>query len=836
MSIKRRTRAAICMLAMVATSVATAGVAFADPGVTPSTVTLNLPPGGSTTIDKTVSTPPIPPNPDIVFLVDTTTSMGPVISNVQSNAPAILSNVQSAQPTAQFAVAEYKDTDDEPGFPAFQVLQDLTASQSAAQTGLNNLTPLSGGGSDAPEDGINGLWQVASGAISYRPGSARVVVWIGDSSSHDPSNGHTLFDAVTALNAHNVRVIALDVGPTPNQISDGLDAAGQATVVTTSTDGHLFSGVSPSQVSNTILDGLSNLPVTVTYSLSGCDPDLTVSESPSSRTVTSGDDANFTETVTVSPSAVPGSTLHCTVDFLLNGSSQPGFSESITEHVPKATPAISTTPSGSVPAGGNLSDTAHVSGGFSPTGNVTFQLFGPGDTSCSTPIATRVDSLSGGTASSGNVASGGVGTYRWVASYGGDAHNNAVTSPCGSETVVVVKATPAIATTPSGSVPAGGDVSDVAHVSGGFVPTGSVTFTLYAPGDTTCATPIATRVGALAGGSAASGNIAVGGVGTYNWVARYSGDANNNPVTSPCGDEQVVIVKATPTIATTPSGTVPAGGIVSDSATIAGGYLPTGDVTFTLYAPGDTTCTTPLATRVGALTGGAAASGNVTIGAAGTYNWVATYNGDANNNPVTSPCGDEQVIVTPQTLTGRAYGLSAKATLLGLSLVNVLPTPDTGPIVTTSSSSTSVPCVATLGGLVGAHVLCANVTTTAFPGKSVASASVDDTTVGIPGIPVISLAAVQSTSTTTCGGSSGSTTIAYLKVGGTVVISQPTNIAPNTTINVGVVKLVLNEQKVISGPDAGLTVNAVHVTVNALGLAKTDVVLASSESDIGNCP
>jgi hypothetical protein len=194
------------------------------------------------------------------------------------------------------------------------------------------------------------------------------------------------------------------------------------------------------------------------------------------------------------------------------------------------------------------------------------------------------------------------------------------------------------------------------------------------------------------------------------------------------------------------------------------------------------------------------------------------------------------VIVTPQTLTGRAYGLSAKATLLGLSLVNVLPTPDTGPIVTTSSSSTSVPCVATLSGLVGAHVLCANVTTTAFPGKSVASASVNDTTVGIPGIPVISLGAVQSTSTTTCGGSSGTTTIAYLKVGGTVVIAKPTNIAPNTTINVGVVKLVLNEQKVISGPDAGLTVNAVHVTVNALGLAKTDVVLSSSESDIGNCP
>jgi len=31
-------------------------------------------------------------------------------------------------------------------------------------------------------------------------------------------------------------------------------------------------------------------------------------------------------------------------------------------------------------------------------------------------------------------------------------------------------------------------------------------------------------------------------------------------------------------------------------------------------------------------------------------------------------------------------------------------------------------------------------------------------------------------------------------------------------------------------------VNAVHATVNALGLAKVDLIVASSKSDIGNCP
>jgi hypothetical protein len=231
-----------------------------------------------------------------------------------------------------------------------------------------------------------------------------------------------------------------------------------------------------------------------------------------------------------------------------------------------------------------------------------------------------------------------------------------------------------------------------------------------------------------------------------------------------------------------------------------------------------------------------ASSGNVPAGGAGTYNWVATYNGDANNASVTSPCGSEKVNVTAQKLTGRAYGLTATATLLGLPLVNVPRTPDTGAISTTSSSTTSTPCVAALSGLVSAKLLCANVTTVAFPGKSTASASVADASVGIAGIPVVTLKVIKSTSTTTCGGSTGATIIDYLAVGNTVVIAIPTAVAPNTNVTVGAVSLVLNEQIPFTVPDKGLTVNAVHLKVDVLGLAKTNVVIASSESDIGNCP
>jgi hypothetical protein len=604
------------MVAIGTVLVSTTGIASAAPGVDPADVTLNLAPGESKTITKTVSTPAIPPKPDITFLIDTTGSMGGVISNVQTNANTILTNVASAQPDAQFAVAEYKDTTDA---TPFRVAQNLTGDQTAVQNGLNSL--VASGGGDLPEAGINGLFQVATGAVDFRPSSSRIVLLIGDAPSHDPSNGHTLADAISALQAADITVLALDLGQ--------LTSTGQATAITDATDGELFSGINPSEVSDTILAALQNLPVTVTPKLRDCDSHLSVTLTPDSRTVTSGENATFSETIEVAADAVPGSTITCKVDFLLNDMLSPGFTESITEHVPKATPKITTTPSGSVPAGGVVSDTATVTGGFNPTGTVTFKLFAPGDTSCTTPIATRTDTLSAG---------------------------------------------------------------------------------------------------------------------------------------------------------------------------------------------------------------GTAASGNVTIGAAGTYRWTATYSGDASNNSVTSGCDEEQVVVTPQKLTGRAYGLAAKASLAGVQLVNVGPLPDTGKISTTSTSTTSVPCVASLAGLVSGKALCAKVATTAFPGKSVATASVDETIVGIPGLPVITLKTIQSSSTTTCAGSSGTTTIALLKVGNTVVIGEPTNVKANTALNVGVVKLVLNEQVPFSTPDEGLTVNAVHISVNALGLAKTDVVLASSESDIGNCP
>src|SRR2546422_1732292 len=48
-----------------------------------------------------------------------------------------------------------------------------------------------------------------------------------------------------------------------------------------------------------------------------------------------------------------------------------------------------------------------------------------------------------------------------------------------AEAVVVTKASPALTTTASGSVAAGGQVSDVAHLTLGTNPTGTISFPLF---------------------------------------------------------------------------------------------------------------------------------------------------------------------------------------------------------------------------------------------------------------------------------------------------------------------------------------------------------------------
>ena len=259
------------------------------------------------------------------------------------------------------------------------------------------------------------------------------------------------------------------------------------------------------------------------------------------------------------------------------------------------------------------------------------------------------------------------GTYNWVVTYSGDANNNAVASSFGNESGQVHPANPSLGTNASPSHVTLSNASppiltDSATLSGGFQETGTITFDLYAPGGVA---PIDTEIVTVSGdgtyGTPTGYTLPTTGtvIGTYQWVVTYSGDGNNNGVASANGNEPVVVDSATPLISTTTDPTsvtlsdtiVP---VLHDTATFSGGYHATGTLTFDLYAPGGVV---PVDTEIVTVSGDGTygtptgytlpTTGPVT----GTYQWVVTYSGDANNNGVVSSSGNEPVQVDPASPT-----------------------------------------------------------------------------------------------------------------------------------------------------------------------------------------
>jgi hypothetical protein len=219
------------------------------------------------------------------------------------------------------------------------------------------------------------------------------------------------------------------------------------------------------------------------------------------------------------------------------------------------TPALSTVASATTAAGQPISDAANLSGGSSPTGNLTFRLYGPNDSTCTAVIFTSVQAVAGnGAYSSSAFTTALIGTYRWIATYSGDANNNPVSGVCNepNETVVVSKATPNLSTHASAGVPVGGKISDTATIANGANPTGVLIFNLYAPADTNCTgTAVFSTSRPVSGnGSYTSASFTATTTGVHRWVTTYRGDANDNAVTDTCNSdlESVTVTRATPVI------------------------------------------------------------------------------------------------------------------------------------------------------------------------------------------------------------------------------------------------------------------------------------------------
>jgi hypothetical protein len=205
-------------------------------------------------------------------------------------------------------------------------------------------------------------------------------------------------------------------------------------------------------------------------------------------------------------------------------------------------------------------------------------------------------------------------------------------------------ATSITTTLSAGTVAVGGTVHDSATLSGQTADAGgTVTYTVYT--DTACS------AGAQTAGTKTvtngvvpdSDGVTFNSVGDYYWQVVYSGDASNKPSTSVCTSEHLVVTPRHPSIGTAQNV------IPNDDATIAGGLNPTGSITFSLFSPSAASCDgTPALTQTVPVSGnGTYSTTNATFVASGdgTWRWLVSYTGDANNSATTSACGVENFTI-----------------------------------------------------------------------------------------------------------------------------------------------------------------------------------------------
>jgi hypothetical protein len=310
-----------------------------------------------------------------------------------------------------------------------------------------------------------------------------------------------------------------------------------------------------------------------------------------------------------------------------------------------------------------------------------------------------------------------------------------------------------ITTQASPSVPVGGQIFDTATLAGDIQTGATLTFRVYGPDDANCAgTPVVSSVPVTAGQfTYQSPTFITNAAGTYRWVAEYS-VAGVVLASTACNDpnESVLVTRATPTISTQASPAVTLGGAIFDTATLAGGFNPTGTVTFNLYGPNNATCAGGVAftSSPTLAANGTAASGPFVPLLPGTYRWVASYSGDANNAPVAGACNDpnESVVVSPAPTTTS----SSTSTSTSTSSTSTTTTSTTVPRTTTTSTSTTTTSTSTTSTSTTTSTTLPTTTTsstTTLPPTTTSSTTTTSTTTTVPPVPAGSTTTVVTTTT-----------------------------------------------------------------------------------------
>ena len=186
----------------------------------------------------------------------------------------------------------------------------------------------------------------------------------------------------------------------------------------------------------------------------------------------------------------------------------------------------------SLPLGSMASATAAVTGG-DPSGVVFFRVFATGD--CSGEPAFLLTSEPGTAYTSQPFIPTDFGTYKWRAYYVGAGGNSETACDAAGSTTVVGKRVPSLGPSEVVTAIAGQTIAQSQTFSGAEGQTGSITFSLYGPNDTTCTRPSIynSTVGVTPDSNDYnSGPFVVPAAGTYRWKASYTGDASHEAATA----------------------------------------------------------------------------------------------------------------------------------------------------------------------------------------------------------------------------------------------------------------------------------------------------------------
>jgi len=188
------------------------------PGYPGQNQTLALDRNGPRTVEVTLGVPRIVPDPvpmDIVFVMDTTGSMGEEIERLKNTIQIIHMNLSALSVAAEirFGMVLYKDREDEYRTQVIPLTGDLNRFQAQ----LDRVT--ASGGGDTPEDLEAAMGDLLK-VMEWNPRGIRLAYMITDAPPHlDYASSYTLEDAAREARSRGIRLYGIGTG--------GLDLQGE---------------------------------------------------------------------------------------------------------------------------------------------------------------------------------------------------------------------------------------------------------------------------------------------------------------------------------------------------------------------------------------------------------------------------------------------------------------------------------------------------------------------------------------------------------------------------------------------------------------------------------